>query len=109
MPTSYWFRWFPPFSQQPTVYAHVGAWEYVFLPSVIHSVVPGTGLEPVSLAAADFKSAAVANFATRALFVVPTVGIEPTTYALQVRCSTTELNRLLMVRRVGLEPTTNRL
>ena len=30
------------------------------------SVVPGTGLEPVSLAAADFKSAVYTNFTTRA-------------------------------------------
>ena len=29
-------------------------------------VVPGTGLEPVSLAAADFKSAVYTNFTTRA-------------------------------------------
>lgn len=50
-------------------------------------LVGGTGFEPACLTAADFKSAASTDFAIPRI-VVPIVGFELTTYALQVRCST---------------------
>lgn len=38
----------------------------IMLEFLIESMVPRTGLEPVSLAAADFKSAVYTSFTTRA-------------------------------------------
>lgn len=64
------YFFFTPPAQKPAMYAHVCAGEYIFLPSVkgewFHVVVPGTGLEPVRLAAADFKSAVSTYSTTRA-------------------------------------------
>ena len=43
-------------------------------------MVQETGLEPACLAALDPKSSASANSATPAILLVPTIGLEPTTY-----------------------------
>lgn len=45
------------------------------------------GLEPSCIAALEPKSSVSANFTTHAV-LVPSIGLEPTTYWLQVSCST---------------------
>ena len=52
-----------------------------------NAVVALVGLEPTNLSVPDFESGVFTNFTTRPQ-LVPAVGIEPTTFALQVRCST---------------------
>ena len=50
-------------------------------------MVEAGGFEPPNPEGADLQSAAFSHFATSPYKMVPTIGIEPTTYWLQINCS----------------------